>query len=170
MAFAAGAGKSRPAPISGYLLVLSSKKKQCTIILYVPSGSPGVTSLTYAHSQILPRPLKAGTLAVVEMDLTMPFCFAMEIQELARLLLGNKDESQWMREEGQVLTRCDASSLVIDRLGDRAGRQGVTVAGFYFDYAAQKEQSPANMLGAVLRQVVGGLGEAPEEIAQAYEV
>ena len=73
-------------------------------------------------------------------------------------------------EEGQALTRCDASSLVMDRLGDRAGSQGVTVAGFYFDYAAQKEQSPASMLGAVLKQVMSGLGVVPEEIAQAYEV
>ena len=58
----------------------------------------------------------------------------------------------------------------MDRLGDRAGSQEVTVAGFYFDYAAQKEQSPVNMLGAVLKQVVSGLGELPEEIARAYEV
>jgi len=67
-----------------------------------------------------------------------------------------------------VLTSSDASSLVMDRLGDWAGSQGVTVTSFYFDYAAQKAQSPANMLGAVLRQVVGGLGEVPGEIAQAY--
>ena len=69
----------------------------------------------------------------------------------------------------EVLTSCDASSLVIDRLGDRARSQGITVAGFYFDYAAQKEQSPANMLGAVLKQVIRGLGVVPEEIARAYE-
>src|ERR1700759_5185430 len=99
----------------------------------------------------------------------MPVCFAMEIQELARLLSGIKDEAQWIGEEEQVLTRCDASSLVMDRLGDRAGGQGVTVAGFYFAYAAQKEQSPASMLGAVLKQVMSGLGEVPEEIARAYE-
>ena len=69
-----------------------------------------------------------------------------------------------------MLTRCDASALVMDRLGDWAGGHGVTVAGFYFDYAAQKEQSPANILGAVLKQVMRGLGEIPEEIARAYEV
>ena len=57
----------------------------------------------------------------------------------------------------------------MDRLGDRAEGQGVTVAGFYFDYATQKEQSPANMLGAVLKQVVSGLEEVPEEIVRAYE-
>jgi len=57
----------------------------------------------------------------------------------------------------------------MDGLGDRAFGQGVTVAGCYFDYAAQKEQSPANILGAVLKQVVSGLGEVPEEIVRAYE-
>ena len=68
-----------------------------------------------------------------------------------------------------MLTSCDASSLVIDSLGDRARGQGVTVGCFYFDFAALKEQSPASMLGAVLRQVVNGLREVPKEIAQAYE-
>ena len=74
-----------------------------------------------------------------------------------------------MEGEERVLTSCDSSSLVMDKLGDRAFSQGVTVAGFYFDYATQKEQSPTNMLGAVLKQVVSGLGEVPEEIARAYE-
>ena len=68
-----------------------------------------------------------------------------------------------------MLTSCDASSLVIDRLGDRTRGQGVTVAGFYFDFAVKKEQTPTNMLGAVLKQVVSGLGDVPEEIARAYE-
>ena len=68
-----------------------------------------------------------------------------------------------------MLTSCDASSLVMDRLGDRTRGQGVTVAGFYFDFAVKKEQTPTNMLGAVLKQVVSGLGDMPEEIARAYE-
>ena len=58
---------------------------------------------------------------------------------------------------------------MIDRLGDRAGDQEATVACFYFDFAAQKEQSPAGTLGTLLRQVVGGLEEVPGEIAQAYK-
>jgi len=61
------------------------------------------------------------------------------------------------------------SSVVVDWLGDRAGGQGATVACFYFDFAAQTGQSPASMLGAVLRQAVGGLEEVPEEIVQAYK-
>ena len=68
-----------------------------------------------------------------------------------------------------MLTSCDARSLVMDKLGDRAGSQGITVADFYFDFAVQKEQSPESMLGAVLRQVVDGLEEVPGEIAQAYK-
>jgi len=69
-----------------------------------------------------------------------------------------------MGEEGQVLTSCH-SSLVIDDLGDR----GVAVAGFYFDFAAQTEQSPAGMLGAVLKQIVNGLEKVPEEIVKEYQ-
>jgi len=43
------------------------------------------------------------------------------------------------------------------------------VAGFYFDFAAQKEQSSASMMGALLKQAVGGLENVPREIARAYE-
>ena len=67
-----------------------------------------------------------------------------------------------------MLTGYD-SSLVIDRLCDQARDRKVAVACFYFDFAAQKEQSSASMLGALLKQVVSGLEEIPEEIVQAYE-
>ena len=66
-----------------------------------------------------------------KVDSITRFCFAMETPELAKLLLGIKEESRWT-EEGEVLTSSDTSSLVIDRLGDRTRGQGVTVAGFYF--------------------------------------
>ena len=68
-----------------------------------------------------------------------------------------------------MLTSCDVSSLVIDRLCDQAGGQNAAVACFYFDFAAQKEQSSTIMLGALLRQLVYGLEETPEEISQAYK-
>jgi len=42
------------------------------------------------------------------------------------------------------------------------------VACFYFDFAAQKEQSPAAILGSVLKQVVGGLNEVPEKIVKVF--
>ena len=60
-----------------------------------------------------------------------------------------------------MLISCDASSLVIDRLGDQTRGQGVTVAGIYFDFAVKNEQIPANILDSVLKQVVSGLGDVP---------
>ena len=63
----------------------------------------------------------------------------------------------------------DVSSLVIDRLCDQAGGQNTTVACFYFDFSAQKEQSPTSMLGALLKQLVCGLEEVPGEISRGYQ-
>ena len=68
-----------------------------------------------------------------------------------------------------MLTSRDVSSLVIDRLCDKARGQNVAVACFYFDFAARREQSSTSMLGAMLKQVLGGLEEVPGEISQAYE-
>ena len=68
-----------------------------------------------------------------------------------------------------MLTGRHVSSLVIDRLCDQARGQDVAVTCFYFDFAARKEQPSTNVLGALLKQVVGGLKEVPGEIAQAYE-
>ena len=96
------------------------------------------------------------------------FCFAMEIQEWGRLILGNKDESRGMKGRGQVLTSRDSSSLIIDSLCDQAGGQNVAVACFYFDFAAQREQSSTSILGALLKQVLSGLEGMPKKIAQAY--
>ena len=68
-----------------------------------------------------------------------------------------------------MLTSRGVSSLVIDSLCDRARGLDVAIACFYFDFAAQKEQSLTSVLGALLKQVVGRLDEVPEEVAQAYE-
>ena len=74
-----------------------------------------------------------------------------------------------MEAKGRVLTSCDDSSLVTDSLCDQARGQKFAVTCFYFDFAAQKEQSSASMLGALLKQIVSGLKEVPKEITQAYE-
>ena len=58
---------------------------------------------------------------------------------------------------------------MIDSLCDQAREQNATVACFYFDFAAQNDQSSANAMGALLKQVVGGLEEVPKEIARAYQ-
>ena len=68
-----------------------------------------------------------------------------------------------------VLTSHDTSSLIVDRLCDRARGQNTAVACFYFDFAARKEQSVTNMLGSLLKQVVGGMPKVPEEILRAFQ-
>lgn len=69
-----------------------------------------------------------------------------------------------------LLTNSDGSSLVIDTLCDQANRGGdFIVVCFYFDFAVHKEQSPTNVLGALLKQVVRGFENIPEEIVQAFE-
>ena len=45
---------------------------------------------------------------------------------------------------------------------------GSAVACFYFDFIAQAEQSPAAVLGSVLKQIVGGLDDVPEGIIEAF--
>jgi len=58
---------------------------------------------------------------------------------------------------------------VIDSLCDQAGEKNTTVACFYFDFADQRDQSPTSTMGALLKQVVGGLEEIPERISQAFQ-
>jgi len=57
---------------------------------------------------------------------------------------------------------------VIDTLCKRAVEENAAVACFYFDFATPEEQSPAVILGSVLRQVMGGLEEVPERIVRAF--
>jgi len=72
------------------------------------------------------------------------------------------------REVKVLLRIYDASSLVIDTLGDWARGRNVSVACFYFDFADQKEQSPTEILSSLLKQVVGGLVDIPETIIEAF--
>ena len=71
-------------------------------------------------------------------------------------------------EAGVLLRTFNISSLVIDRLCDWARGRNAAVACFYFDFAAQKVQSPATLLGSLLKQVVAGLEEIPANIVQAF--
>ena len=47
---------------------------------------------------------------------------------------------------------------------DRAREQNAVAACFYFDFAAQTEQSSASVLGTLLKQIVRGLEEMQSEI------
>ena len=67
-----------------------------------------------------------------------------------------------------LLIGYDNSSLVIDKLCDEVGEEDTTVMCFYFDFAARNEQSPVNMLGSLLRQLVSGLEEIPEAVVQGF--
>ena len=57
----------------------------------------------------------------------------------------------------------------MDKLCDQFTGQNTTVTCFYLDLAARKEQSIANILGSLLRQVVGGMEKVPEGITQAFQ-
>jgi len=46
--------------------------------------------------------------------------------------------------------------------------QDATIACFYLDFAAQKEQSPTSILSSILKQAVGGLERIPTKIVQAF--
>jgi len=96
-------------------------------------------------------------------------CFATEIRVLEKHTLGNTDGVRGAEEKWQVLTSCDISSMVIDNLCNQAKGRNATIACFYFDFAAQNEQSHAGVLGSLLKQLVFGLEEIPEEILEAYK-
>src|SRR5205807_3312654 len=63
----------------------------------------------------------------------------------------------------------DDRSLVIDKLCDGAAKNHTAVTCFYFDFAARNDQSPINMLGSLLRQLVSGLRGIPETVVQTFQ-
>ena len=56
---------------------------------------------------------------------------------------------------------------MIDSLCDQVAGKDIAVVGLYCDFLAQQEQSTANMLGAILKQLVSR-GEIPEHIREAF--
>jgi len=68
-----------------------------------------------------------------------------------------------------VLTWCDDSSLVVDKLSDRTKGQNAAVICFYFDFAARNEQTATSMLGSLLKQVISGMERVPEDISRALQ-
>ena len=56
----------------------------------------------------------------------------------------------------------------MDKLCDQAEERNTPVTCFWFDFAARKEQSVTNMLGSLLKQIVGGLERIPDEISKAF--
>ena len=58
--------------------------------------------------------------------------------------------------------------MVIDHLCDQAIGQDLAVACFYYDFASREAQSPTNMLGSLLKQLLSGPGTIPVEIMQKF--
>ena len=58
---------------------------------------------------------------------------------------------------------------MVDRLCDLTSRQNTAVSCFYLDFAARKEQSATNVLGSMLKQMVGGMERIPDEISRVFQ-
>ena len=69
-----------------------------------------------------------------------------------------------MNQATLLLTGHDDSSVVVDHLCDRAIENDMAVACFYYDFASREAQSPTNMLGSLLKQLLSGLEAIPAEV------
>ena len=102
------------------------------------------------------------------MDVVIAPYFATGIRARERVISCKRDLiTAW----GQVvvfLTVWGDSSLVIDKLCDEAVEDDTAVVCFYFDFASRNEQSPVNMLGSLLRQLVSGLDRVPEGVVRSF--
>ena len=65
------------------------------------------------------------------------------------------------------LTGRNSSSLVIDRLCDQTKEEDLAVAWSYCDYSIQQEQTVVNIMGAIVKQLVGRDG-IPKDIREAF--
>ena len=68
-----------------------------------------------------------------------------------------------------MLTSCDDSSLVVDRLRDQAKGQNTVVTSFYFDFAVRKELTAIAMLGSMLKQMIDGMEVIPGDISRGLK-
>ena len=71
-------------------------------------------------------------------------------------------------ERRTPLTARNTSSLVIDSLCDLAGEEDIAVVGLYCDFLAQQEQTTTNIMGAILKQLVGREG-IPKYLQEAFQ-
>ena len=63
----------------------------------------------------------------------------------------------------------NTSSLVIDTLSDSINEDNVAVACMYCDFQAHKDQYPASVLAALLKQLVAEVESMPEQITEAFK-
>jgi len=50
-----------------------------------------------------------------------------------------------------------------------AKKRNIAVSCFYVDFAAREEQTPTNILGSLLKHIVGGLEKIPDEISGTFQ-
>ena len=58
---------------------------------------------------------------------------------------------------------------MIDSLCDQARKEDIAVVGVYCDFLSQQEQTVANIIGAVLKQLVAGRGGVPDYVREEYQ-
>ena len=73
----------------------------------------------------------------------------------------------WEKQE-LSLTASNISSLVIDDLCDGSSEEGIATAMFYCDFRDQREQTPTNIIGAILKQLVVR-GEVLDYVQEAFQ-
>ena len=95
-------------------------------------------------------------------------CSVMATRGSARAISGMRDDPCGINKRRLLLTGRDNSSVVVDYLCDQVIEQDMAVACFYYDFASREVQSPTNMLGSLLKQLLSGLGAIPMEIMQKF--
>ncbi|KAI5792954.1 hypothetical protein FPQ18DRAFT_389532 [Pyronema domesticum] len=85
---------------------------------------------------------------------------------------GLKEILQWLSPLEPQQRKTMISSMVIDYLGKRARQEnGVFVSCLYFDYRddAQRHLSPANIVGALLKQLLAAFSVVPSHVVDALK-
>ena len=67
-----------------------------------------------------------------------------------------------------MLTIRNISSLVIDNLCDEPCEEDIAITMFYYDFRDQQVQTPTNIIGAILKQLVVR-GEVLEHVRKAFQ-
>ena len=91
----------------------------------------------------------------------------MAIRESVRATSGMR-QLVMNKESTLLLTSRDGSSLVVDYLCGQARKRDMAVVCFYYDFASRAEQSPANMLGSLLNQLLSRFESTPVEITREF--
>ena len=95
-------------------------------------------------------------------------CSTVAILQLGKHILRERQSSKENLKGGGA-DQPDTSSLVVDRLYDKSREQNIAISFFYADFTAREEQSSANILGSLLKQIVGGLERIPDKISRTFQ-